>query len=70
MSVFFFLMQGFDRAYSYHLLWGGSFLMAFSLFMLSLAKPNKFYQVRANAPVCWIVDRLHTSRYSSAKALE
>ena len=30
---------------SYHLLYGGSFLMSFSLFMLSLAKPDHLWQV-------------------------
>ncbi|KAI0633743.1 MFS general substrate transporter [Trametes polyzona] len=35
----------YDRGYFYHLLYGGSLLMAFSLFMLSLAKPQKYYQV-------------------------
>jgi hypothetical protein len=33
-------------ATSYHLLWGGSLLLSFSVFMLSLAKPDSFYQVR------------------------
>ena len=31
---------------SYHLLYGGSFLTSFSLFMLTLIKPDHFYQVR------------------------
>ncbi|KAI0666568.1 MFS general substrate transporter [Trametes maxima] len=35
----------YDRGYFYHLLYGGSLLLAFSLFMLSLAKPDKYYQV-------------------------
>ncbi|KAK7466082.1 hypothetical protein VKT23_004807 [Stygiomarasmius scandens] len=35
----------FDRGYFYWLLWGGSILTSFSLFMLSLAKPNQFYQI-------------------------
>ncbi|KAF9485166.1 MFS general substrate transporter [Pholiota conissans] len=34
----------YDRGYFYHLLYGGSFLSVFSLFMLSLTKPNHFYQ--------------------------
>ncbi|KDR72268.1 hypothetical protein GALMADRAFT_253094 [Galerina marginata CBS 339.88] len=34
-----------DRGYFYRLLWGGSFLTSFSLFMLSLTKPNHYYQV-------------------------
>ncbi|KZV88828.1 MFS general substrate transporter [Exidia glandulosa HHB12029] len=35
----------FDRGYFYHLLIFGSFLYIFSLFMLSLAQPQHFYQV-------------------------
>ncbi|KIK69481.1 hypothetical protein GYMLUDRAFT_189154 [Collybiopsis luxurians FD-317 M1] len=35
----------FDRGYFYHLLIGGAILESFCLFMLSLAKPNQFYQV-------------------------
>lgn len=31
--------------FSYHLLYGASLLQAFSLFMLSLARPGNFYQV-------------------------
>lgn len=31
---------------SYHLLIGGSLLQSFTLFMLSLAKPGQYYQVR------------------------
>jgi MFS family permease len=34
-----------QRHYSYHLLWGGSLISSFSLFMLSLTKPGHFYQV-------------------------
>ncbi|KAJ7347874.1 MFS general substrate transporter [Mycena albidolilacea] len=34
-----------DRGYFYPLIWGGSFLIVLSLFMLSLARPNQFYQV-------------------------
>ncbi|KIJ63084.1 hypothetical protein HYDPIDRAFT_134829 [Hydnomerulius pinastri MD-312] len=34
-----------DRGYFYHLMIGGSLLQAFSLFMLSLAKPGQFYQI-------------------------
>lgn len=34
----------YDRGYFYHLLYGGSFLTSFSLFMLSLTKPNHLYQ--------------------------
>lgn len=30
---------------SHHLMWIGSALVVFSLFMLSLAKPDKYYQV-------------------------
>jgi hypothetical protein len=32
-------------SFSYALLYGGSILMCFSLFMLSLCKPDQFYQV-------------------------
>ncbi|KAI0708179.1 major facilitator superfamily domain-containing protein [Cerioporus squamosus] len=35
----------YDRGYFYYLLYGGSILLAFSLFMLSLAKPDAFYQI-------------------------
>ncbi|TDL20275.1 MFS general substrate transporter [Rickenella mellea] len=35
----------FDRGYFYHLIIGGSLLLVFSLFMLSLTKPHQFYQV-------------------------
>ncbi|KAK7056369.1 hypothetical protein VNI00_002923 [Paramarasmius palmivorus] len=35
----------YDRGYFYPLLYGGSLLTVFSLFMLSLAKPNHYYQV-------------------------
>ncbi|KIJ57087.1 hypothetical protein M422DRAFT_198467 [Sphaerobolus stellatus SS14] len=35
----------YDRGYFYGLLWGGSALSAFSLFMLSLTKEDQFYQV-------------------------
>ncbi|KAJ7739250.1 MFS general substrate transporter [Mycena maculata] len=35
----------YDRGYFYHLLYGGSFLYCFSLFMLSLCKPEKYYQI-------------------------
>ncbi|KAJ7708237.1 MFS general substrate transporter [Mycena rosella] len=34
-----------DRGYFYSLMYGGSFLMALSLFLLSLARPDQFYQV-------------------------
>ncbi|KAJ7143813.1 major facilitator superfamily domain-containing protein [Mycena epipterygia] len=34
-----------DRGYFYSLMYGGSFLMALSLFSLSLARPNRLYQV-------------------------
>ncbi|KAF8809867.1 MFS general substrate transporter [Phlegmacium glaucopus] len=34
----------YDRGYFYHLLYGGSFLVSFSLFMLTLIKPDHFYQ--------------------------
>ncbi|KAI5117267.1 hypothetical protein M0805_000998 [Coniferiporia weirii] len=35
----------FDRGYCYHLVVTGSVLLVFSLFMLSLAQPGKYYQV-------------------------
>jgi len=34
----------YDRGYFYHLVYGGTFLISFSLFMLSLIKPDHFYQ--------------------------
>ncbi|KAJ7246927.1 MFS general substrate transporter [Mycena rebaudengoi] len=51
VNIFIVLSGGFiagrlhDRGYFYFLMYGGSFLMAFSLFALSLAQPNQFYQV-------------------------
>ncbi|KAI0779973.1 MFS general substrate transporter [Fomes fomentarius] len=35
----------YDRGYFYHLLWGGSILESFALFMHSLAKPGAYYQI-------------------------
>ncbi|KAF8840409.1 MFS general substrate transporter [Paxillus ammoniavirescens] len=35
----------YDRGYFYHLLYGASILQAVSLFMLSLAHPNNYYQI-------------------------
>ncbi|KAN0088226.1 Major facilitator superfamily domain containing protein [Tylopilus felleus] len=35
----------YDRGYFYHLLYGASLLQAFSLFMLSLARPENYYQI-------------------------
>ncbi|KAI0737623.1 MFS general substrate transporter [Daedaleopsis nitida] len=35
----------YDRGYFYHILYGGSLLQAFSLFMHSLAKPDAYYQI-------------------------
>ncbi|KAG1731642.1 major facilitator superfamily domain-containing protein [Suillus paluster] len=35
----------FDRGYFYHLIIAGSLLQSFSLFMLSLAKPDQYYQI-------------------------
>ncbi|KAF9224168.1 MFS general substrate transporter [Gyrodon lividus] len=35
----------YDRGYFYHLIYGASLLQALSLFMLSLAHPNNYYQV-------------------------
>jgi len=52
VNVFLILISGgyvgalYDRGYFYHLLYGGTFLTSFSLFMLSLIKPDHFYQVR------------------------
>ncbi|KAG2039282.1 MFS general substrate transporter [Suillus americanus] len=34
-----------DRGYFYHLMIAGSFLQSFSLFMLSLSKPDQYYQI-------------------------
>ncbi|KAJ7035133.1 MFS general substrate transporter [Mycena alexandri] len=51
VNIFIVLSGGFiagrlhDRGYFYSLMYGGSLLMALSLFMLSLARPNQFYQV-------------------------
>ncbi|EIW75310.1 MFS general substrate transporter [Coniophora puteana RWD-64-598 SS2] len=35
----------YDRGYFYTVVYGGCFMQSFSLFMLSFAKPDKFYQV-------------------------
>ncbi|KAH0836818.1 major facilitator superfamily domain-containing protein [Lanmaoa asiatica] len=35
----------YDRGYFYHILYGASLLQAFSIFMLSLARPDNYYQV-------------------------
>ncbi|KAJ7131769.1 MFS general substrate transporter [Mycena crocata] len=35
----------YDRGFFYHLLYGGNLLFCFSLFMLSLCKPQQFYQI-------------------------
>jgi len=45
LSTGFFTGRAFDRGYFYHLVIAGSLLFAFSLFMLSLAKPHQYYQV-------------------------
>ncbi|KAF7368731.1 MFS general substrate transporter [Mycena venus] len=51
VNIFIVLAGGFisgrlhDRGYFYPLMWGGSFLIVLSLFTLSLARPNQFYQV-------------------------
>lgn len=42
----------YDLGYFYHLLIGGSLLQAFSLFMLSLAKPGQYYQVFLAQGIC------------------
>ncbi|KAG1888573.1 major facilitator superfamily domain-containing protein [Suillus subluteus] len=41
------LVSGFlhDRGYFYHLMIAGSFLQSFCLFMLSLSKPDQYYQI-------------------------
>jgi MFS family permease len=50
-NIFIILAGGFifgrlhDRGYFYPLMYGGSFLIALSLFTLSLARPNQYYQV-------------------------
>ncbi|RDB15653.1 Riboflavin transporter MCH5 [Hypsizygus marmoreus] len=41
----------YDKGYFYHLMYGGSFLISFSLFMLSCAKPNQFYQASVGAGI-------------------
>ncbi|KAJ6551902.1 MFS general substrate transporter [Mycena capillaripes] len=51
LNIFIVLSGGFisgrlhDRGYFYYLVYGGSFLISLSLFMLSLARPNGYYQV-------------------------
>ncbi|KAJ7457268.1 MFS general substrate transporter [Mycena galericulata] len=51
VNIFIVLSGGFiagrlhDRGYFYSLMYGGSFLMALSLFSLSLAQPNQYYQI-------------------------
>ncbi|KAF8205961.1 MFS general substrate transporter [Mycena galopus ATCC 62051] len=51
VNIFIYLAGGFisgrlhDRGYFYMLMWGGSFLIVLSLFMLSLARPGQYYQV-------------------------
>ncbi|KAJ6551939.1 MFS general substrate transporter [Mycena capillaripes] len=51
VNIFIVLSGGFmvgrlhDCGYFYYLMYGGSFLISLSLFMLSLARPNQFYQV-------------------------
>ncbi|KAF7304395.1 MFS general substrate transporter [Mycena chlorophos] len=51
VNIFIVLSGGFvagrlhDRGYFYALMYGGSFLMALSLFLLSLARPNQLYQI-------------------------
>ncbi|RDB17265.1 Riboflavin transporter MCH5 [Hypsizygus marmoreus] len=37
--------RGFDTGYFYHLTIGGAFLFIFCLFMLSLSKPEQYYQI-------------------------
>ncbi|KAJ7929570.1 major facilitator superfamily domain-containing protein [Mycena leptocephala] len=51
VNIFIILFGGFiagrlyDRGYFYSLMYGGSFLIALSLFSLSLVRPNQYYQV-------------------------
>ncbi|OAX31165.1 MFS general substrate transporter [Rhizopogon vinicolor AM-OR11-026] len=42
----------YDGGYFYHLIIAGSLLQSFSLFMLSLAKPNQYYQIFLAQSVC------------------
>ncbi|EJD04780.1 MFS general substrate transporter [Fomitiporia mediterranea MF3/22] len=50
-QTFFMLTMGiftgrlFDKGYCYHLVYTGTILLVFSLFMLSLARPEQYYQV-------------------------
>lgn len=53
-----------DALHSYHLLYGGSLLLAFSLFMLSLAKPNQYYQVLGS-----VLSHLHACHMLNALVL-
>lgn len=45
MSVGLFVGRAFDTGYFYHLMIGGSFLLVFSLFMLSISEAEQYYQV-------------------------
>ncbi|OJA21406.1 hypothetical protein AZE42_01920, partial [Rhizopogon vesiculosus] len=42
----------YDRGYFYHAIITGAILQSFSLFMLSLAKPNQYYQIFLAQGVC------------------
>ncbi|OAX33541.1 MFS general substrate transporter [Rhizopogon vinicolor AM-OR11-026] len=42
----------YDRGYFYHVIITGAILQSFSLFMLSLAKPNQYYQIFLAQGVC------------------
>ncbi|KAG2049558.1 MFS general substrate transporter [Suillus hirtellus] len=42
----------YDRGYFYHLVIIGSFLQGFSIFMLSFAKPNQYYQILLTQGLC------------------
>ncbi|KAJ4474250.1 major facilitator superfamily domain-containing protein [Lentinula aciculospora] len=52
MSIFIGLISGrlFDKGYFYHMVWGGAVLDIVCLWLLCLAKPDSFYQVRCFFP--------------------
>lgn len=58
---------GYLRGASYTLLYGGSLLTVFSLFMLSLTKPDNYYQVLIFT--LWLDSSNAPFRFSSAKEL-
>lgn len=53
-------------ASSYHLLYGASLLQVFSLFMLSLARPDNYYQVRIPRIQTRITHEMITTSRSSS----